>query len=52
MGWEPHGLFMAIRECISNRNLRLSLKDKGLARAELFSWQKPAESIWYTLNEI
>ena len=45
-------LSTSMRQCLSDKDLRLSLKEKGLARAELFSWQKSAELIWNTLHEI
>jgi glycosyltransferase involved in cell wall biosynthesis len=56
-GWvfelsKPDGLSVAIRECLGNNDLRLSLRDKGMARAQTFSWQKTAELVWNTLNEI
>jgi glycosyltransferase involved in cell wall biosynthesis len=49
---KPDGLSLAIQECLGNNDLRLSLRDKGMARAQTFSWQKTAELIWNTLNEI
>jgi len=49
---DPSGLSNAINEGLSNSNLRNSLKEKGLARAKLFSWQSTAESVWKCLNEI
>jgi len=48
----PNGLANAMRECLSNKPLRLLLKEKGLARAKNFSWQKISALIWNTLNEI
>ena len=45
-------LSTSMRQCLADKDLRLSLKEKGLARAELFSWQKTAELIWNTLHEI
>jgi len=45
-------LSTSMRQCLSDEALRVSLKEKGLARAELFSWQKTADLIWNTLNEI
>ena len=48
----PDGLAQTIRDCLSNNNLRLSLKEKGLTRVKNFSWQQTAELIWKTLNEI
>jgi glycosyltransferase involved in cell wall biosynthesis len=45
-------LAMLMRQCLSNEALRISLKEKGLARAGLFPWQKTADLIWNTLNEI
>jgi len=41
-----------MRECLFNNSVRSSLKEKGLARARIFSWQQTAELIWNTLNEI
>ncbi len=42
----------ALKECLNNAGLRSALKEKGLRRAEKFSWQATAESIWKKLNEI
>ena len=42
----------AMKLCLSDPNLRQSMKEKGLARAKLYSWQNTAELIWDTLNEI
>jgi glycosyltransferase involved in cell wall biosynthesis len=47
----PDNLAMAMKQCLSDHKLRLSMKEKGLARAKLFSWQSTAELIWNTLNE-
>jgi len=47
----PDNLSTSIRQCLSDEGLRLSLKEKGLARAELFSWQKTAELIWNTFSK-
>jgi len=44
-------LSTSIRRCLSDESLRVSLIEKGLARAKLFSWQKSAELIWDTLSE-
>lgn len=49
---KPNGLANAIRECLSNNDLRLSLIEKGLVRVKNYSWQKTADLIWNTLNEI
>lgn len=49
---EPNSLTSAIREGLSDHNLRLALREKGLARVKNFSWQKTAELVWSTLNEI
>jgi len=48
----PESLSRAICEGLENKFLRLSLMEKGLARAKCFSWQKTADLIWNTLNEI
>jgi glycosyltransferase involved in cell wall biosynthesis len=49
---DPAALAASMRECLKNDELRSLLKEKGLARARVFSWQKTAELIWNTLNEI
>lgn len=49
---KPDNFANAIRECLSDSHLRLSLIEKGLARVKNFSWQKTADLIWNTLNEI
>ena len=42
----------AMKLFLSDPNLRQSMKEKGLARAKLFSWQNTADLVWNTLNEI
>lgn len=49
---EPDGLAACMRRCLQESELRLSLKQKGLVRAHEYSWQKSADLIWNTLNEI
>jgi glycosyltransferase involved in cell wall biosynthesis len=49
---QPERLSQALRECLGNSSLRSSLIEKGLARAKSLSWQKTADLIWKTLNEI
>lgn len=49
---ESGGLPQAMIRCLSDRSLRSALKEKGLARARMFSWQDSAEIIWQNLNEI
>jgi glycosyltransferase involved in cell wall biosynthesis len=49
---ERNDLAKALRECLENNDLCLSLVSKGLERAKLFTWQKSADLIWKTLNEI
>lgn len=49
---KPDDLAKTIQEYLSNHSLRLALKEKGLARAQKFSWQQTAELVWNTLNEI
>jgi glycosyltransferase involved in cell wall biosynthesis len=48
---EEDGLLCALRECLENRQIRLSLRDKGLARSALYTWQRSAERIWDALHE-
>jgi len=47
----PAGLINALKECLSNARLRSELKEKGLARAQSFSWEISAELVWKNLNE-
>jgi glycosyltransferase involved in cell wall biosynthesis len=49
---EPAGLKNALIECLTNTDVRLALKEKGLARAKRFSWQTTAELVWECLHEI
>jgi glycosyltransferase involved in cell wall biosynthesis len=49
---EADGLSKAIRVCLKDEKLCLSLKEKGLSRASLFSWHKTADLVWNALNEI
>jgi len=44
-------LTKALRECLSSARLRASLREKGLERAERFSWQTTAEIVWKSFNE-
>ena len=48
----PMGLENALRECLSNTKLRSELKQKGLLRAQQFSWKNSAELVWKNLNEL
>ena len=47
----PAELTASLKCCLQNNALRVSLKEKGLARAKNFLWQHPAEMIWKMLNE-
>jgi glycosyltransferase involved in cell wall biosynthesis len=38
-------------QCLTNAQLRSELTEKGLARAQEFSWQTTAELVWKNLNE-
>ena len=49
---KPDNLSTVMNQCLSDQKLRQSMKEKGLARAKLFSWQRTAELVWNTLNEI
>ena len=44
-------LTKTLSECLSNSRLRASLKEKGLERAALFSWETTAEIVWKSLHE-
>jgi glycosyltransferase involved in cell wall biosynthesis len=48
---EPDGLSRAMRACLRNEKLCLSLREKGLFRASLFSWQRTADLVWKALDE-
>ena len=48
---DPAGLHNSLKECLSNVDLRLELREKGLQRARQFSWQTTAEVVWKKLNE-
>ena len=47
----PVGLMTCLKECLSNANVRSDLREKGLTRAQQFSWQTTAELVWKNLNE-
>jgi glycosyltransferase involved in cell wall biosynthesis len=49
---EPDGLARSMRLCLQDRELRRSLQEKGLARAQDFSWKNTADLIWKTLDAI
>lgn len=48
----PVGLSNCLKECLSNAGLRSELRERGLARAKNFSWQKTAQLIWNNFNEL
>lgn len=48
---ETDGLSKAMAACLSDEELCLSLKEKGLSHADLFSWQRTADLVWKALNE-
>ena len=48
---KPGDLKAALKCCLQDGDLRRSLKEKGSARAQAFTWQHSAELIWKTLNE-
>jgi glycosyltransferase involved in cell wall biosynthesis len=47
---EPGALVTSLKCCLQNKALRMSLKEKGPARARTFSWQRTAQLIWTQLN--
>ncbi len=49
---EPDTLTQAMQECLTNKELRSRLIEKGLARVKGFSWHNTANEIWKTLNEL
>jgi glycosyltransferase involved in cell wall biosynthesis len=48
----PDTLTHIMQTCLHDKNLRVSLIEKGLVRAKQFSWQTTADLIWNTLNEL
>lgn len=50
--WNPDKLSDLMRQCLSDKKLRCSLREKGLLRTKLFSWQRTAELVWNTINEL
>jgi glycosyltransferase involved in cell wall biosynthesis len=49
---ETDGLSKTMSACLKDEKLCVSLKEKGLSHASLFSWQKTADLVWNALNEI
>ena len=45
-------LMYVMRECLRSPGLRSELREKGLERANTFSWQKTAELVWKSLYEL
>jgi len=48
----PNELANILREGLSNSRLRAELREKGLERAQAFSWQVTAELVWKNLHEL
>ena len=49
---DQNELMHVMRECLRNPRLRAELREKGLERANTFSWQKTAELVWKSLYEL
>jgi glycosyltransferase involved in cell wall biosynthesis len=49
---KPDDLAISLKQYLACNDLRRSYIEKGLARAQTFSWTSTAELIWNTLNEI
>jgi glycosyltransferase involved in cell wall biosynthesis len=49
---QPDTLATSMQICLTDRNVRNALIEKGLARVKGFSWQSTADRIWNTLNEL
>jgi glycosyltransferase involved in cell wall biosynthesis len=47
----PVGLINALEQCLRDAKLRAELREKGLVRAQQFSWKTTAELVWKNLNE-
>jgi glycosyltransferase involved in cell wall biosynthesis len=48
----PNELANLLREALGDSRLRAELREKGLERAQAFSWQVTAELVWKNLNEL
>jgi glycosyltransferase involved in cell wall biosynthesis len=48
----PNELTNMLKECLRNTRLRADLREKGLERASLYSWQGTAELVWKSLHEL
>jgi glycosyltransferase involved in cell wall biosynthesis len=44
-------LASCLKCCLKDKDLQMSLKENGLARAQTFSWKSTAELIWTKLND-
>ena len=49
---KPDALSVVLKQVLEDSALQSSLRAKGLIRAQGFSWQKTADLIWNTLNEL
>ncbi len=49
---KPDDLVTSLKQYLACNDLRQSYQEKGLARAQTFSWHSTAELIWNTLHEI
>jgi glycosyltransferase involved in cell wall biosynthesis len=49
---KPDDLSASIKSVLRDESLRTALREKGLRRADMFSWHKSAELVWSKLNEI
>ena len=48
---DSNQLTAILSECLSNASLRVELRERGLERAETFSWQRTADLVWKSLHE-
>jgi glycosyltransferase involved in cell wall biosynthesis len=48
----PNALTVTLREALSSPNLRAELTERGLERAEKFSWHATAEIVWKSLHVV
>lgn len=49
---QPDTLAASMQICLTDRTVRSSLIEKGLARVKEFPWQSTADGIWNTLNDL
>jgi glycosyltransferase involved in cell wall biosynthesis len=50
--YKPDELFRALEGVLLDKDFRTMLRERGLARAKLFSWEKAAREVMKTLHDV